>query len=289
MPQLEDITYSREGTIAAVRGYYAFLTSMYLDEAQVIHPPPTGWPSIVEADPGFLRDFGKSDEVIHLLAHLPYLRSVDDSGYPRQADGAPDCELANWQDLFPPLRPMEVTREPDAEGLRIITEGPDLATVAPPHLFALTAGHRENYIMALDTQLGIVHWEEYTCPQRIARGDARMGVDYEPDSDDDVPEGEADWRYSAPAWTVEDFFEVLKDQFKQLHWLPISPWTVRSADYTELHNTKGLTKMLQDIYRQHGWPDLAVYNKAECLKAVQKAVQKAVAENYPDSACYRSR
>jgi hypothetical protein len=165
-----------------------------------------------------VRDFGKSDEVMHLLAHLPY---VSDPADPDGIDVAPDCLFADWQDLFPPLVPHEITQDPDAEGLRIITKSVELAELAPPHLFGLTCGHRDRYIMVLDTRLGIIHR------------------------------------------------------------LPISPRTVISADYTELHNEQGLTKMLQDIYRQHGWPDLNVYNKAKCLEAVRKAM----AENYPDSAC----
>lgn len=38
--------------------------------------------------------------------------------------------------------------------------------------------------------------------------------------------------------------------------------------------------MLQGIYREYGWPNLDVYNKNGCLKAVQKALE----ENYPDKA-----
>ncbi len=43
--------------------------------------------------------------------------------------------------------------------------------------------------------------------------------------------------------------------------------------------------MLKEIYRQHGWPDLAVYRKAECMAAVQKAMK----ENYPFFACSKRR
>jgi len=36
--------------------------------------------------------------------------------------------------------------------------------------------------------------------------------------------------------------------------------------------TEGAVPMLQDIYRQHGWPDLAAYWKPEGLEAVRKAL-----------------
>jgi hypothetical protein len=44
---LEDITYSREATIAAVTDYYTFLTRMYLNKSDITYPPSGGWPSIV--------------------------------------------------------------------------------------------------------------------------------------------------------------------------------------------------------------------------------------------------
>jgi len=42
--------------------------------------------------------------------------------------------------------------------------------------------------------------------------------------------------------------------------------------------------MLKEIYRQHGWPDLAVYRKAECIAAVREAMD----EKYPHLACWRN-
>ena len=46
MPSVSDICYSREVTVAAIRDYYRFLVSMYLDEFNVLEPPKGGWPSI---------------------------------------------------------------------------------------------------------------------------------------------------------------------------------------------------------------------------------------------------
>lgn len=39
MPELADVSYSRETTIAAVSDYYNFLTKLYLKDDQVIYPP----------------------------------------------------------------------------------------------------------------------------------------------------------------------------------------------------------------------------------------------------------
>jgi hypothetical protein len=275
MPALEDITYDRDATIAAVTGYYEFLTTMYLSESKVAYPPAGGWPSIVNADPVLLQSLGKSDEVISLLAHLPYIRSqCDDSN---DAEATPGCVFADWSEL---MQSWDPTKGAD---LRLFTEGMELGPMSPPHVIGLTCGNDEyGSHLILDTELGIVHWEE--CPPEVENEDLREGVDYEPE--EDVSEEEADWRYGAPAWTIPDLFEILQHQFKVLHWIPISHATVRAAGDPghEESDEAAMAAMLQGIYRQHGWPNLATYRKAECLEAVRKAM----AERYPDSACVRA-
>ncbi|KAK4233823.1 hypothetical protein C8A03DRAFT_38435 [Achaetomium macrosporum] len=87
---------------------------------------------------------------------------------------------------------------------------------------------------------------------------------------------------TAIPFEISDFFKLLKDQFVHLDWIPISPFTVRDGHDRDWPHEEGMMAMLEDIYRQHGWPDLAVYRKSDCLKAVQKAM----AERYPESCCY---
>jgi hypothetical protein len=274
MPELANISYSRRRTIAAVTGYYKFLTELYLKDSQVIYPPATGWPSIVDAGLHARVSFGKSEEVLSLLAHLPYIRSP--SNFTDEAEGAPGCRFADWQALFALLtRPEGPTT---VEELRVLTEGDEFSALAPPHVIGLTCGGRENPIMVLDTKLGIIHWED--CPPSIEQGNYDKTVEYEPpededdDSDDEVPEEEVEWRQSAPAFAVKDFFAILKDQFKKLHWAPISQHTVWSADFSVRPDTEGMVAMLQGIYREHDWPDLTRYRKAECLEAVRSAMKE---------------
>ena len=66
-----------------------------------------------------------------------------------------------------------------------------------------------------------MHWEH--CPDRIWSDCPVEGVDYEPDEDEEVPEEEAEWRGDAATWTIPDFFEVLKQQYRDLKWIPIGP------------------------------------------------------------------
>lgn len=277
MSDLEDVAYSRAETVAAVEDYYNFLTKMYMKDSQILRPPPQGWPSIVNGDPEALQSLGKSDEVLTLLAHLPYVRRFHN--WNDDADATPGCLFADWQGDISLL--CDPTRSTTGEELRVLSEGSSFTDLAPPHVFGLTSGGRENPIMVFDTHLGIVHWEN--CPSRIEEEFGADCFDYEPDEDDEVPEDEADWRYSATAWATADFFRILKAQFLELHWIPISQHTVLSADDCNNQRETGMAPMLQEIYRQHGWPDLNAYRKSDCLKAVRKALE----EHYPDSLCSR--
>ena len=270
-------SYSQEETIAAISDFYTFLTQMYMDQSVVVYPPPGGWPEIVDADPAVLRSFGKSDEVIALLAHLPYIRwSWEDP-----AEIAPDSKVADWRDLITllskPLPPGKgITR---AQEVRLYTEGA-LCDISPPHVVGLIRSRYE--AMVLDTKHGVIHWED--CPGRINGGEhCKVSVDWSELDPDDTVSKEADWRYEATAWTVSTFFEVLKDQFIQLQWLPISPFSVRAFKYSDYRGEEGMMAMLQETYREHGWPDLAVYRKSDCLEAVKKAMT----ERYPNTLSYR--
>jgi hypothetical protein len=319
MPELADVTYSREATIAAVSDYYNFLTKLYLKDSQIIYPPAGGWPSITQADPDTLASLGKSAEVLALLAHLPYVRSpghrADD------AEGAPGCFFADWQDHIASLtRSMGATT---SDELRIVTEGVPFCEPAPPHVVGLTSGSRENPIMVLDTKLGIIHWEE--CPLNIDFDYYSTKVDYDPPGDDDdeeeddeqddeeevyeeenkededdhekhdhadddkrdaaVRKKELEWRQGAPAWAIPDFFEILKDQFRKLQWIPTSHNEVWDVSWSRPPEGDGMIPMLRDIYHQHGWPDLARYRKPECLEAVQRAME----ERYPSCTDPRSK
>ncbi|KAI1772845.1 hypothetical protein F4818DRAFT_126372 [Hypoxylon cercidicola] len=271
MPELEEITYSRDATIGAIHDYYSFLTRMYLNEATVIMPPEAGWPNITSADESHLERLGKTDEVINLLAHLPYIRADGDQN--DRAHGAPDCFFADWQSLIHAL----VQGKTDGGELRIITEGAEFYENAPPHVIGLTAG-ADNSLFVLDTELGIVHWSE-------CRGEIRDNPSREPVEDDPydyAPDNEADWRNDAPAWAVADFFELLKDQFRELKFIPISPHTVTSVYVQRDQRSEGMIPMLRDIYWEHGWPDLEHYRKRECIQAIQNALE----ERFPHEADY---
>jgi hypothetical protein len=63
--------YDRDEVIASVTDFYNFLiTHLHFEPSDLQSPPSTGWSKITQARLAFL---GKSDKVIDLLQHLPYL------------------------------------------------------------------------------------------------------------------------------------------------------------------------------------------------------------------------
>lgn len=267
MPQLSEIRYSRDVCVAAVRDYYNFLVKMYLGESNIIEPPEGGWPNLTIES---LQDLGKTDEVISLLRHLPYIRA------PREnAQGAPWCYFADWESDGLALSLGRIS----GDALKVMSEDASFYENVPAHVIGLTSGGRDNPVFLLDTELGIVYWPE--CPGEIRYNPSREPVVDDPY--DYADENEAEWRADAPAWAIADFFEILKDQFRQLCFIPISSRVVIDVYASLGADTGGMTAMLQDIYHQHNWPDLQQYRKRDCLEAVQRALE----DQYPRNADHR--
>jgi hypothetical protein len=264
MPAIANITYSRTECITAVLEYYEFLTKLYLDESLVVKPPKGGWPSITKEAFG---DLDKTGEVIALLRQLPYI-----SRERGDIEGAPWCRFADWRLLGTLLG----NGKQNAEDLKVTTEDPEICEQVPAHVIGLTHGGRENPVFLLDTEQGVVHW--YECPSEIygtATQEQALG-----DPDDYAPEEEVAWRAECASWAVKDFFQVLKDLYRDLKFVPISSTQVIDVYATLAPGSDGMIDALQRIYREHGWPDLNVYRKKECLEAVRKVIEK----QYPDYA-----
>ena len=266
MPSLEDITYSRDETVAAFTSYYDFLVKMYLGPEEIITPPEGGWPEITTET---LAPLSKSDEVVALLRELPYVRRGSDDG--RRAQGAPYTLLADWNQWARSLR----DGRNDAESIRIVSEGSDNHEHVPAHVFGLTSAGAEEALFLLDTRLGTVDYPDAWDEVCRTAGVEPVKADWY----DLVPEEEIDtWRQCA--WAIPDFFELLKEQFRLLRWIPISPKLVIDVFTNPASSEEGMIEMLRGIYREHGWPDLEAYRKEECLAAVKQAMK----EHYPDSA-----
>ncbi|KAK6218947.1 hypothetical protein QIS74_06156 [Colletotrichum tabaci] len=258
MPTLEQVEYSQGATVAAVTDFYAFLTKMYLPESAVVHPPPGGWPTLASD----LGNLGKSDEVLSLLSHLPYVRQDDlyDTEIPEVTPGG---RWIDWRQSGIWVR----EGGSDIDELRTISEGPAIMENVPEHVIGLTMS--EHHVFLLDTELGVVYWPE--CPGRLRNGPRCIEDDPYDYCDDDE---DAEWRADGAAWSVADFFKMLMAQYRSLRWVPCSEYEVLDS---ETETTRNPIPALQGVYRRHGWPDLQQYRKGECLeeaKAVRVATEQ---------------
>ena len=267
MPELSQISYSRDECVAAFRDYFDFLTKMYLKPSEVLIPPKGGWPEIT-ADS--LQSLGKTDTVIDLLRHLPYISGGGDPRY--HAQGFPSCYFADWTAV---ARRLITGGSDQYNAYKIETEG-HYAENVPAHVVGLTIGGRDNVVFLLDTELGNVTWTE--CPTEVQMNPSREQIeDY---AYEYAPPNEADTWRSESSWAITDFFELLKDHFRELRFIPRGSREVFDVYTTYVPELEGMLEMLQGIYREHGWPDLDHYRKQECLEAVQMAME----DQYPDRA-----
>ncbi|CAI6228037.1 unnamed protein product [Periconia digitata] len=267
MPPLSNISYSQEETITAIRSYYEFLTTLYLPNSAIIEPPPDGWPNITHSR---MEPMGKNHRVIELLRHLPYIEEPKDDTDRKQA--APYTYMADYQDSSLDY----YLRSGKGNDLKIITEGAAAYENTSAHVVGLTIGGRDSPFYLLDTKLGVVHWAE--CPRGPRQHPWREPVT--DDVESFAPLEEVEWRSEAPAWAIKDFFEVLKEEFRALRFVPLDEQTVLDVYTIPSSQTEGLVPLLQNIFREHGWPDSRVFRREACLEAVRKALE----ENYPEYA-----
>ncbi|KAG9952247.1 hypothetical protein KCU85_g2155, partial [Aureobasidium melanogenum] len=263
MPNLDETTYSREVTIAAFRDYYEFLTDMFMPDDWIIEPPAGGWPSITKEKAELL---GKNDEVYELMRHLPYL--------PNSCLLVARAPAANWSSVFE-------KRNFNRQDVRIITEGLEWPNI-PSSAFGLTRGGRDDFVFILDTRFGTVHWLEgpdidFDSTKQPIIGPSGGTKSFE----DCTPENEHGWR-SQTAWTIPDFFEVLKNEFRTLRSVPVDACQVEywfgDEDYEALEEPNEgdiLIRSIRDTYLEHGWPDMSVYQKDKCQDAVNKLIESS--------------
>jgi hypothetical protein len=274
MVLFEELVYSHEETLAAVQEYIAYATKMYLDESDYEWPPSTGWPNIT---PESMRFFGKTDNVIQLLRYLPYPTDEDPNKRPELMPAL----------AFAPFQLQEFGQSAkSAETMRFATEGVIFEHVRA-HVVGLAMRQRNDHGVLLDTKLGVVFWHEAATEFIWFSPFPVIGGLYDSDNDSEregneeggiaISVGEREWRECEAVWTIADFFATLKHNLKELHFVPMSKRRVVDGWYGPEANGLNAVEMVKGIYRAHGWPDLELYRKEDCLKAIHAAL----AEHFP--------
>jgi hypothetical protein len=269
MPRLSEVSYSHNATIAAITDYFEFLASMYMKESAILRPPEGGWPQIT-ADG--LREHGvdKTDEVVHLLRHLPYIDLLQDGTcFDTGPMGTGFCPWViaagrGEEDILWALM--------STEGSLHLDDG-----LIPPHVIGLTKSRYDHFM--LDTKLGVIYWPECVDTIRFKTPSPERIFD-DPWDSEYTPEREGNWRGEGVAWPAVDFFELLKDMFRRLFFVPLSSRTVW-LDENLAVDEEPMVRAVQTVYREHGWPDLERFRKHECLRAVEAMLQERFPEMAP--------
>lgn len=133
MTQIEATT-DRHEIVKIISDFYNFLTTFpYLPASSIKAPPRDGWPEDVRET---FRKMGKTDQVVDLLSHLPY---VDSSA---------------WE-VFPDTEPIDYTSSRSLKRIdRNVSLDPPHCEI-PDHVVSLTCGRNYGIWLLLDTTTGM--------------------------------------------------------------------------------------------------------------------------------------
>jgi hypothetical protein len=205
--------------------------------------------------------------VIALRRELPYLSETSATF---GLHGSPFTVFSDWH-----------TAPEDIDG-QILKEGtepwPD-ETMMPAHIVGLTVPNDRQLAPAflLDTQLGVIYWSECHGEIRETEFSEIEGDAYDWE-DGFIPEDQVEWRGNSRVWAIQMFFEILKDHFRRLNFVPTSPHKVDDIWVGSEGFGREILRKIQMVYRKHGWQDVARFNKQECAAEVETLVNERAAE-----------
>lgn len=100
------------------------------------------------------------------------------------------------------------------------------------------------------------------------------GDPYDQVDDNLIPEDQVEWRAGSGIWPRETFFKMLKANFEKLNFVPIGPRMVQDVWVARDDYAKETQVAVQNIYRKHGWPNMARFNKQACLADVKTLLEE---------------
>lgn len=160
----------------------------------------------------------------------------------------------------------------------------------PAHVVGLVK--TPDFQILLDTKLGIVYFigaDASPGPVRKAFTTNHLFPVITADPWEYAIKAEEDWRGGGGgpcAWEIIDFFKMLEHHFREFNYVPFPVgrgWEVIEDIDEEQELPDGdpglLFPRLREVFREHGWPDLAQYRKGECIEAVGSLVEEHTERN----------
>ncbi|KAH0009669.1 hypothetical protein KCU78_g10618, partial [Aureobasidium melanogenum] len=227
---------SQKPAVDAVRKYYHFLANDLgaIPRNCIVEPPEEGWPTITQDS---LAGLEKTEAVIELLRHLPYIEPSED--YNTQvAFGTSAIDY----------REIGEYKVAEGKGSQFIPAGNE---EFPPDVVVLTDEGEDYYgsLLLLDTK-------KVTATDYQPQAPRMKGVP-DPETTPEI------WRYSETL-PVADLLALWEQKFRSLEWTA-NPFNVEGGIMLRHDHA---TDEVRQIYRDHGWPDN--FCREECHNALRE-------------------
>ncbi|KAF2226427.1 hypothetical protein BDZ85DRAFT_256148 [Elsinoe ampelina] len=233
----QDFPLSREEIVTTIRDFYEYLVRLYIPESALKLPPPGGWPNITAAS---TVDFGKSEFVVDLIRHLPYIEAEDDHDGNRHNINF-KCIVQDYSTYTA----SDFAKPDFGEELAEIEE----SRTAREHWIVLARGY-ESYgrYLLLNTATGVMRDQDIRANPWFDFG-------------------------------FYEFWTRFKSEYKNLEIIPIPGFEPGVSDGKDVITTEPPSRQEHDfpsgldenwvrkIYIDHGWPT-ASYDKAAALAAI---------------------
>lgn len=239
----EPLVYSQEATVRAITSFYVFIKGIHSSAVgDILYPPPTGWPQITHVQSN---STGETYAATELLRNIPYF-------CPEEMDTPCIMDLTQPIDYLTQWLPGSVEEAgPDKQDEKEVLYE-DCYMIMPLYMVRLAKCRRGGYDILIDTKRGVVIWWNKDCRWQE---DDHPG-DVEPYGGDDIDEcfSPEAWKVM-PTFRVETFFEMCKERFSTLRWVPILEEFGRGAVVQILpqYATEDQLKRIQ-ILKDAGWP-----------------------------------
>ncbi|RFU31838.1 hypothetical protein B7463_g4507, partial [Scytalidium lignicola] len=259
--------------VEPIVSFYALLATFpYLPASDILIPPSTGWG---QSDIANFRKLGKTDFVVEILKHLPYIRTDGNRGWCLGYDDTKPIAYVEVQGAWDGAGFKLAALKGSADQSFLWDSGLEpYGQKLDAHVVALTNGWQYGAWLLLDTEAG-------TITDFSLLGGIRSSIK--------CPQADLDaglvWKHF-PSKPIKDFFEDWKEKYNSLEWMPIQDKDGRA--WGEIFSQKRMGTASNDpveirsIYMDHGWGS-ANFRKEECRKALSewsKAWGKRIVEEH---------
>ncbi|KAH8693506.1 hypothetical protein GQ44DRAFT_719517 [Phaeosphaeriaceae sp. PMI808] len=221
------MVYNRDVVVNCIKRHYELLVKVaYFDPAEVRYPPDEGW-SDEQLTVDVLRAFGRSEEVIDLLRHLPYIKQLD--GDDKDEVYFETRHLSYLRDTWPFISlSVEECQGKQLSDKLLMPRPADW----PAGFISLTRYQHATWWI-IDTAKGIIH---------------PIGQSYvEPPKDEP-------WLLGSVSRDIQDYFDEIYNEIEALKMVPC-PKGENSWNRTIQPYTWDVGSVVSQTLRKHGWPD----------------------------------